>query len=43
MSPHLLEDLYHQWGQPAWFWPGVMGVMLLLFVLGSADCVGGQP
>lgn len=29
MSPHALEALYHRMGQPAWFWPAVVGFLLV--------------
>ena len=36
MSPYLLERLYFRLGQPAWFWPSVMVLMLGLIVVGSS-------
>ena len=36
MSPYLLEDLYVRLGRPSWFWPAIMVLMLVLWILGSA-------
>lgn len=36
MSPYLLERLYFRLGQPAWFWPAVMVLLLVLIVVGSS-------
>lgn len=31
MTP--LEQLYHDLNQPKWFWPTVLGALLLIFAL----------
>lgn len=36
MSPHALESLYDALGRPAWFWPVVFTLLLILLVLGSS-------
>lgn len=36
MSPYLLERLYFRLGQPAWFWPAVMVLLLVLWIVGSS-------
>ena len=36
MSPYLLENLYVRLGQPFWFWPAVMVLLLLLIIVGSS-------
>lgn len=35
MNPFFLEELYERMGRPRWFWPLVLIVIFLLFVLGS--------
>ena len=35
MTPYMLEALYHRLGQPAWFWPLVMAVLIALMCLGG--------
>lgn len=30
MNPHALETLYHRLGQPAWFWPLVLGFLFVV-------------
>jgi len=29
LSPHMLERLHSRLGQPAWFWPAVIGFLLV--------------
>ncbi len=36
MSPYLLERLYYRLGQPVWFWPSVLTLIFVLFVVGSS-------
>lgn len=36
MSPYLLERLYIRLGQPAWYWPTVMTLIFVLYVVGSS-------
>jgi hypothetical protein len=36
MNPHALENLYVRWGRPAWFWPAVMLLLSVLWVIGSS-------
>lgn len=36
MSPYLLENLYVRLGRPAWFWPAVMVLLLVLWIVGSS-------
>jgi hypothetical protein len=36
MSPYLLEDLYIRLGQPSWFWPCVMSLLFVLWVVASS-------
>ncbi len=35
-SPFLLERLYIRLGQPAWYWPTVMTLIFVLYVVGSS-------
>lgn len=35
-SPHLLENLNRDLGEPRWFWPSVAAFMFALFALGSS-------
>ena len=35
MNPYLLEDLFQRLGEPWWFWPAVLALILLLIGLGS--------
>lgn len=41
MSAHLLEDLFTRLGEPAWYWPAVLAVVLALVLLGAME--GGAP
>ncbi len=36
LSPYLLERIYLRLGQPAWYWPTVLTLIFVLFVLGSS-------
>lgn len=36
LNPHYLEHLYHRLGCPAWFWPLVFAVLLVLILVGSS-------
>lgn len=36
MSPYLLERLYVRLGEPRWFWPAVLTLIFVLWVLGSS-------
>jgi hypothetical protein len=36
MNPHYLEELYQRMGRPAWFWPVVWGVLLVLIIVGGS-------
>lgn len=42
MNPHGLEMLYVALGRPAWFWPVVMVVLLVLWAVGSSISPEGQ-
>ena len=35
-SPYLLERLYFRLGEPTWYWPTVLTLIFVLFVLGSS-------
>lgn len=35
-SPYLLERLYFRLGKPTWYWPTVLTLIFVLFVLGSS-------
>ena len=35
MTPYALEALYINLGQPVWFWPAVMAVLIALMCLGG--------
>jgi len=36
MSPYLLERLYYRLGRPTWYWPTVLALIFVLFVVGSS-------
>lgn len=36
MSPYLLERIYIRLGKPIWYWPTVLTLIFVLFVLGSS-------
>lgn len=42
MNPYLLENLYDRLGQPRWFWPAVLALLLVLIVAGSSVAPGGE-
>lgn len=40
MNPFLLERLYVRLGRPAWFWPAVAALLLVLWIVGSSIAEG---
>lgn len=36
MNAYLFEDLYNYLGQPLWFWPVVLTLLLLVIVAGAS-------
>ena len=36
MNPNFLEQIYHDLGNPRWFWPLVLFAIFVLIVLGSS-------
>ncbi len=36
LSPYLLERLYIRLGEPTWYWPTVLTLIFVLFVVGSS-------
>jgi hypothetical protein len=36
LSPYLLERLYSRLGEPTWYWPTVLMLIFVLFVVGSS-------
>ena len=36
MNPHYLQDIYHRLGSPRWFWPAVLGAVVVLWIVAGS-------